>query len=431
MMNNRRMIVLLTMSALALVVLLLAATGAWAGPDERGPAAPLAPAAVVSDTISYQGRLLDSSGSPVDGTTVMTFTLYADPNDMTPLWSQISSVPVEDGLFNVNLAVDPAHFDGRALWLGVWVEGDAQEMTPRQPLLAAPYALSLRPGAAISGTIDGVPTLNIVSDGIGIHVETTSSTDPRDPALVGVNLGDGPGLEGHGANGFGVIGLSIGKPGVFGGSINGTAGVFTSTYSYGVVVDGAGLDGLRIFDRVGRDYISAGSDADPDFRVDDTGTVYADGSFNCGLGSGCFNTGIGADVAERIDVSETLEPGDVVEIDPDNPRHFRLSCTAYSTLVAGVVSTDPAITMNNNDLADNAAGERTDDRPLLALVGQVPVKASVENGPIAPGDLLVASATPGHAMKAGPNPPVGAVIGKALEDLDAGTGVIQMLVTLQ
>ncbi|MBU1749618.1 MAG: hypothetical protein KKA73_18190, partial [Chloroflexi bacterium] len=67
----------------------------------------------------------------------------------------------------------------------------------------------------------------------------------------------------------------------------------------------------------------------------------------------------------------------------------------------------------------------------LAVAGIVPVKASAENGPIQPGDLLVASATPGHAMKASPNPPVGTVIGKALAGLDAGSGLILMLAMLQ
>jgi hypothetical protein len=65
------------------------------------------------------------------------------------------------------------------------------------------------------------------------------------------------------------------------------------------------------------------------------------------------------------------------------------------------------------------------------MVGVVPVKASAENGPIHPGDLLAASSIPGHAMKADPNPAVGTVIGKALEGLDEGTGVIRMLVMLQ
>jgi hypothetical protein len=46
-------------------------------------------------------------------------------------------------------------------------------------------------------------------------------------------------------------------------------------------------------------------------------------------------------------------------------------------------------------------------------------------------DLLMASATPGHAMKASPNPPVGTVVGKAMEGLDEGTDVIQILVMLQ
>ena len=67
----------------------------------------------------------------------------------------------------------------------------------------------------------------------------------------------------------------------------------------------------------------------------------------------------------------------------------------------------------------------------LAVLGVVPVKASGENGSIQPGDLLVASSTPGHAMKAGENPPTGTVIGKALEGLDEDAGTIQMLVMLQ
>jgi hypothetical protein len=67
----------------------------------------------------------------------------------------------------------------------------------------------------------------------------------------------------------------------------------------------------------------------------------------------------------------------------------------------------------------------------LAIVGVVPVKVTAENGAIQPGDLLVASSVPGRAMKAGPNPPQGSVIGKALEPLQAGIGLIKMLATLQ
>lgn len=49
-----------------------------------------------------------------------------------------------------------------------------------------------------------------------------------------------------------------------------------------------------------------------------------------------------------------------------------------------------------------------------------------------PGDLLVTSSTPGYAMKGTDrNRMLGAVVGKALEPLSDGKGVIQVLVTLQ
>ena len=56
---------------------------------------------------------------------------------------------------------------------------------------------------------------------------------------------------------------------------------------------------------------------------------------------------------------------------------------------------------------------------------------TTENGALRAGDLLVTSATPGHAMKAGPNAPTGTVIGKALEPLESGTGMVKMLVMLR
>ncbi len=63
------------------------------------------------------------------------------------------------------------------------------------------------------------------------------------------------------------------------------------------------------------------------FRVERaTGDVFADGSFNGG----------GADVAEYINTSETVEPGDVIEIDPNNPGQFRKARGAMSPRVAGI-----------------------------------------------------------------------------------------------
>jgi hypothetical protein len=153
------------------------------------------------------------------------------------------------------------------------------------------------------------------------------------------------------------------------------------------------------------------------FRVERaTGNVYADGSF----------TGGGADVAERIDVSEAVEPGDVVEIDPENPGKFRKAREAISTRVAGVISTAPGVVLGNK------SAESNDARPILALAGRVPVKVTAKYGAIAVGDLLVSSPIPGYAMKCPEKSQcIGAVIGKALEPLAEGSGLIEVQIVLR
>ncbi len=161
------------------------------------------------------------------------------------------------------------------------------------------------------------------------------------------------------------------------------------------------------------------------FRVErETGNVRADGAF---YGAGFYSGS--ADVAEYVNVSEPVEPGDVVEIDPANPGHFRKARTAGSHLVAGVISTQPGVVLGSN--SDPVEGEE-DPRPVLALAGRVPVKATTENGPIQVGDLLIASSKPGYAMRAtDPISAVGAIIGKALEPLEEGEGFIMIQVTLR
>ena len=57
------------------------------------------------------------------------------------------------------------------------------------------------------------------------------------------------------------------------------------------------------------------------------------------------------------------------------------------------------------------------------------IKVDASYGAISPGDILVASPTPGYAMRTD-DPPYGAIIGKALDALASGTGTIPVLVTL-
>jgi hypothetical protein len=156
------------------------------------------------------------------------------------------------------------------------------------------------------------------------------------------------------------------------------------------------------------------STSDREFRVERGGDVRADGSF----------IGGGADYAELLPGAAGLEPGDVLAINQEG--QLVRSTRPYEASVVGVYSTQPGFVAGAGDESADLTG-----KVPLAVMGIVPVKASTENGPIRPGDLLVASSIPGHAMKAGPNPPVGTVIGKALEGLDEGTGIIRMLVMLQ
>jgi hypothetical protein len=68
----------------------------------------------------------------------------------------------------------------------------------------------------------------------------------------------------------------------------------------------------------------------------------------------------------------------------------------------------------------------------MAMMGIVPTKVTAENGAIKTGDLMVTSSTVGYAMRGTDRSRLtGAVVGKALGSLESGTGVIEVLVTLQ
>ena len=300
---------------------------------------------------------------------------------------------------------------------------------------------------AISGASIAVSGVNASPSGIGVRGSATATAGAAYGVVALTSSSSGLGVYGVALSSTGVTRGAVGETH---SALDGAAGVFgtavaTSGATFGLVGTNnsasgyaAHLENLTNGGKVLRlrkselfssgDFLIADAGNNTKFRLHYDGSVFADGAYNCGLSSGCFNTGTGADVAERIDGTEPLGPGDLVDIDPEQPEHFRLCRDPYSTLVAGVVSSQPAITMGNADLADNDTGTRTDQRPLLALTGRVPVKASAENGPIAIGDLLVGSSTPGHAMRGGPSSPVGTVIGKALQALPSGTGVIQVLI---
>jgi hypothetical protein len=90
-------------------------------------------------------------------------------------------------------------------------------------------------------------------------------------------------------------------------------------------------------------------------------------------------------------------------------------------------------------LTEKSIEENIDDLVPMGVIGVIPTKVCLENGPIQRGDLLVTSSKKGHAMKAIPANingilvyPTGAIIGKALENFNGeGTGLIKVLVNVK
>lgn len=136
----------------------------------------------------------------------------------------------------------------------------------------------------------------------------------------------------------------------------------------------------------------------------------------------------GADLAEKFPSSEKLEPGVVTAIDAANAGTLCLARGAYNRCVAGVVS--GANDFKVGAVLGNLPGN--EDAPAIALSGRVYVWCDASSGPIQPGDMLTTSDTPGHAMKAADRARShGAVIGKAMERLESGRGLVLVLVNLQ
>jgi hypothetical protein len=120
-----------------------------------------------------------------------------------------------------------------------------------------------------------------------------------------------------------------------------------------------------------------------------------------------------ADLAENYAGDASYAAGTVVDF--GGTHEITLCDSDMSSRVAGVVSTNPAYLMNGTQTGENIVA--------VALTGRVPTKV---RGPILKGDLIV-SAGDGHARAEG-LPQVGTVIGKALEDFDGDSGVIELVV---
>jgi hypothetical protein len=436
----------------------------------------------VASAISYQGRLTDSEGLPFDGTYDMVFQIWDHPSAGTQI-GEIAKpgVRVNEGLFTVRLDLQSGWLyliDGRGLWLRIQI--DSQWLTPRQELLPAPYALTLRPGAIISS--EGPDALHVWNTAGGFAIEAWSQNNigllgtnggPGETPPSGMHgvhgVGDGVGVYGEGGHtgvhgsgdvdgvkgestaNNGVRGLSTSGDGVAGESASGhgirgwtgtntqseISGVFGhSTQGTGVTGRSVNYNGVKAITQSSEHAaLAAGNEGGgPGIYVaGGTDGVAAIFSGNVQIrsqdtGATVVELGEGLDYAEGFDVSvdDEIALGTVLIIDPDDVGKLAVAHEPYDRKVAGVVT-------GANGLAPGVRLGSDGFDHDVALAGRVYCNVDTSYGAIRPGDLLTTSPTPGYAMKVLDDARAqGAILGKAMEPMDEDQkGPIMILVTLQ
>ncbi len=206
--------------------------------------------------------------------------------------------------------------------------------------------------------------------------------------------------------------------------------------------NGAAAAQLTVEDEAGTDILN-GSLSAFQINLDDTATYTewvchngSDGATGLQSIGDCNQAGAG-DLAEYYGSDGSLEAGDLVIADPNrsatSQMHDRYgyiskafvtkNTKVYQSQILGIISTNPVFySLSKGALTD-------EEHPVVvSLTGRVPLKVSIENGPVQIGDYLTSSSTPGVAMKA---TQPGQVVGKALESYNnVGSGKIIVFVNV-
>ena len=234
-------------SFMALIGLILVMVGAASASSATASPPAVVQATSVGSGFTYQGELKNANG-PVNATCAFQFALYDAASGGTQVGTTLSqNVQVADGLFTVQLDFGANTFNGASHWLQIAVQcpGDTgfTVLTPRQQLTAVPYALSLMPGATISGSAN-----------VGLTVENTASspsTARNDGSAIvaaieaSIAAKNGTAVAGRSPVGVGVQGESADGTGVQGESTNGVAvrGRSPVVAVQGESTDGTGVQG--------------------------------------------------------------------------------------------------------------------------------------------------------------------------------------------
>jgi hypothetical protein len=131
----------------------------------------------IPNTINYQGVLTDNSGNPVpDGNYMLSFKLYNVDVEGTSLWDESQTVETNNGIFNAKLGSVVAltvPFD-ETYWLGITVESDGTELSPRVELTPSAYSIMAKTVEDESITTDKLADGSVTQAKLGSDVSFTS-----------------------------------------------------------------------------------------------------------------------------------------------------------------------------------------------------------------------------------------------------------------
>src|SRR6266542_4353558 len=305
--------------------------------------------------------------------------------------------------------------------------------------------------ALVSGeNVGGLVTLyQADGSGAGASLDGNNSYGAGQLTLYQADGNPGAVLYGDEGTGYGALSLrnAAGNPRVrlYGGATSGSMAIYdaSGTETFQVLGAATGNTGseLRMRNSAGNTTIEMDGEWTPAnggtirlLKADGTETIRLQADYN---GDGRIITQVlqitgGSDLSERFEIKSTdatLHPGMLVSIDPENPGQLILSTRAYDRTAAGVISGAGGV---NPGMVMGQTGSIADGKHPVALTGRVYCQVDASYAAIRPGDLITTSDTPGHGMKVTDHAKAqGAIIGKALTGLDAGKGLVLVLVGLQ
>ena len=125
---------------------------------------------------TYQGVIKNVGGTPLTGNQTVEFRLYTQASGGSPVWARKRNVLLNaNGLFNTSISDDGDPITGTpetplaavlannantTLYIGLTVDETSGEISPRQALLAVPYAIHAADVTAASGdfAVEGLAT---------------------------------------------------------------------------------------------------------------------------------------------------------------------------------------------------------------------------------------------------------------------------------